>query len=594
MSTERVESSPRRSFLLGLTLRLALYTAATLLLLSSLLPVFTSALPGDPRDPDTAVGLWFPWHVARRLLALQNPFLAPELAFPDGLDLTLMVWNLGCQILQFPFFALLDPTVAFNVTVLFFSVLNALAFEALGRQESGSREAGIFVGLLGLLAPFPLFELCNGRPEQGFVAPLTLALLYLLRVLRGGCSPRDVRLLGLFTGLSGICYWFWPYLLALVALPLLLVALARADHAEKPRLIKNILKAAALAVLVALPFALPVLLKLARPDSLYERALEGSFATQAAEATRLGQAIPLPAWFWPLLPPRWRTLNMAFPLTLTLGALLSLAPRASRRKAWPFLVLAFIGAICAMGPLLCVRPGIPFEIAGRQLALPFAALDLLPGFPRFWWPRRFEAFLILGVIGAISALLGAARAGWPRRSLGVVLLLLAGLEVFHLGQQGMVALGGGRTHALFVPELYRELGKEPWSQPVLRLPLFIPSNNDIVGQTFHRQALFGGLAQSNPDLAAPALRARLQEPCVQALHRATCVGIEGDDTDCPDARAALLSLGIRQVIWRREGEPGGGLSFEGNGGPVYWGTGRLVDLLGEPTWSEEGLLAWKL
>jgi hypothetical protein len=162
----------------------------------------------------------------------------------------------------------------------------------------------------------------------------------------------------------------------------------------------------------------------------------------------------------------------------------------------------------------------------------------------------------------------------------------------------MVAFGGGRVHEVEVPTFYARLGEAPWTQPVMRLPLYIPSNNDIVGQVTHRQALFGGLAQSNPDLATEALQARFRNPCVQALHRATRVGFDvtaGSGSECPDLRGELARLGLRWVIWRDDEQPGGRAPVQReDDGPLRRGPEGLGALLGDPDWRERSLVAWEV
>jgi hypothetical protein len=569
----------------------SLYAAVALVALIRLLPVFKSQLPGDWRDPDTAMGLWFPWHVARQVAAGANPFFAPELGWPDGLDLTLMLWNLGCQIVALPITLFFSPILAFNLSIVLFSTLNGLAFHKLGRQVGGSTAAGLAAGILGSLAPYALYELCSGRPEQGFLAPLVLALLYFRKAASPGARLRDGVLLGVWTGLSGACYWFHPYLLALCVAPWLLVRLVRRRLGRSNLLAIGL--GVAIAVIVALPFALPVIRELAAPSSTYSRSLTGLYAKESARNTRMFQAMSWTAFAWPFLDLKMRNTTYAAPFCFTLLPLAALLPRRSRAVAGFFVMLAAAGIVFALGPVLMARPGLPIEVGHHTLALPFRLLDYLPGFERFWWPRRFQAFAVVGAVGSAAALVACANTARGRALIAAVLVLLGAGELFMLGSRSMTAAGGGRVHRVDQPALYARLGGEPWSQPVLRLPMMIPPNNDIVGQITSLQPLFGGLAQSNPDLAPESIRQRMEDPCIQRLKQSEKL-YGARPTSCTDIPDGLRQLGLRWVIWRDDEQPGSHppVSGEPEGGTLQYG--ELKAIFGPPTWRETDLAAWDL
>jgi hypothetical protein len=570
----------------------ALYCAVSALAVPGLVFHLTRRLPGNWHNPDTAMGLWFPWHVARQLRAGASPFYAPELGWPAGIDLTLMVWNVGCQLVSLPLSLVAHPVLAFNLTVLLLSTLNGLAFHRLGRRVGGSVAAGLTAGLLGVLAPFPLDELCSGRPEQGFLAPLAMATLALWKAASGEGRLKDGLFLGIWAGLAGACYWFYPYLLALCALPWLFsrVVAGRLRLRNGRGSGRVLALALVTCVLVALPFAWPVLSALMLPDSLYERSIHSSFSVWSSRGARLKLSIPWGGFLWPILPPKLWTTNMAVPLVLTAGGLLGLLSRRARPNATFFVALATMGALFALGPLLSNRPGMPVEVGNRPITLPFAWLDALPGFPRFWWPRRFLALFVVGAAGSAAAWVGA-RGGKRREVVSMgVLVTVAAAELFVLGAHSTSAAGGGRTWSVPVPLYDSELAAEPWSSPVIRLPLFGLANNDIVGQVFHHQPLFGGIAQTNPDFTPETVKAQLADPCIARL-----AGPANDvDAACPDLALGLRRLGLRWVLWNDE-SPGESIYLSSTLQQVpLTGLSDLRKLLGQPTFVEKGSAAWDL
>ena len=89
--------------------------------------------------PDVQGGMYWPWAFSSSLLAGESIYHRPELLWPAGQDVRLLIWNHGVQLLIFPLFALLPPVPATNAAALLIATLNGLAGAWAGHRLSGSR-----------------------------------------------------------------------------------------------------------------------------------------------------------------------------------------------------------------------------------------------------------------------------------------------------------------------------------------------------------------------------------------------------------------------------------------------------------------------
>lgn len=546
------------------------YFGAALVAFWPLLPVFDTHLPHFPAEPDLQVGVWFPWHVAERLRAGSDPFFAPELHWPRGLDLRLYVWNIGCALLVAPLHLVLPPIPAFNASLLLFATLNGLAGHVVGARFGGTRAAAVAAGLVATWAFEPLYELCAGRPEQGFLAPLLLAVLFLARVLEEPGRLRWAGALGGALGFAGMCYWLNPYLLALCAAPAVLVRLARGP--ARGALLRGLSVALGTSLCVAMPALLPVLL--AVPGGTGEAA--GPLGAGVSGALLLGQSLTLSGVVRFLAPRQVATLETQVPLVLVAALLFSLPAAVRRRGALLLLTTVTCGALLlALGPRIQVTPA---SVAGTGEALPgpFALVEHLPGLSRFWWPRRFLGVATAAGTGVVALLVSQGRGPWGPWGRAVVTVGLLLLELHELGPRSRGVAGGGAPHPLLAPAFFRGLGAAPGTAPVLQVPLLTLPNEQVLDQVVHRQALFGSLAQTRADLRpATLLAVALEEPFRHLLPGAP------PPASPADLRATLAARGFHWVVLRRD-LPGLAADLE------PWALTRL----GEPTLREGGLLAW--
>ncbi len=556
---------------------LGLYGLAAALVFWRLLPDLATHLPHAPAEPDLHSAVWMPWNVARQLAAGADPFLAPGVMWPEGMDLTLYLWNLGCPLLAAPLHALLPTVLAANLAVLGYATANGIAGHLLGARVGGSRAAAVATGLAATWGFAPLYELCSGRPEQGFLAPLILATLFFFELLAAPERWTPRLGLGLSMAAAAACYWFHPVLLSLGLLPVALLSLPRGEAWAK---LRSVALAAGISLLASLPAMLPVLLALRAPDNPMERAVSGSFTAARLLADRVEQSGSLAGLLWPSLPAGYGTIDQAHPLTLVLLCVATLAWAPLRRRAGTWALLAIAGLLLALGPRLQLTPGQP-GVDG--LAMPFALLDALPGFARFWWPRRFGAVALLGMLGVLAAFVGAFRR--PRQAWMIAsccaLLLLA--ELHMLAPGGRAGIAGGATWPLPQPALWARLAEAPWSQPIIQIPLGELPSAQVLDQCFHRQPIFGTIVQGNPDLVPRTQLERLERlPFCLLGAQPGCPA--GTPEPTPEELKALLAAeGFRWVILRPRLSPGGPAAQR-------WAPRRL----GPPSHEEDGLLAWEL
>ncbi len=557
----------------------ALYALAAALVFWRLLPHMGTHLPHVLAEPDLHVGFWMPWNLGQQLAGGGSPFQAPGVMWPYGMDLTLYVWNLGCPLLAAPLYAIFPPILAANLATLGYATANGLAGHLLGARVGGTRAAAVATGLVATWAFEPLYELCSGRPEQGFIAPVILASLFFFRVLDEPQRWGPRLGLGLSVAASGICYWFQPVLLAVALLPalLLLLILRRVSL----RALGSCALSAVICGVAALPALLPVLLALRAPDNTLQRAMQGGFSASRLLVDRLEQSYSLASMLWPALPADRATLDHAFPLVLLLAVVATLAWAPLRRRGWPWALLALAGLVLALGPRLQLVPSQPLQADGP--ALPFALLDHLPGFGRFWWPRRFAVPAFVGLLGVLASLVGAfrvGRQGWVLGGAAAVLLLA---EAHLLAPVGRAGVAGGPVWDLRMPQLYAELARAPGSQPLIQLPLGVLPSAQVMDQPFHRQPIFGTIVQGNPDLVPIVQQERAAEPPFSWL---SAVGGVATPAGAPAPRVlkqALAGEGFRWVILRTDLPAAGPQA-----------AGQAVALLGSPDVREDGLLAWAL
>lgn len=538
-------------------------------------------LPGDWPHPDINTAVWFRWHLWQRLQSLESPMFAPELYYPDGMDVTLQIWNLGVALLQSPLVAVLGPLPGYNASLLFLAAFNGLAGYLLGLVVGrGRRGPAILAAAILLSSNFAWVEMIQGRAEQGFLAFAALYVAGLVILRRRGGRGMAVAT-GLALAAAGLCYWFYA---AFLALPLFGLALA---SGARPRPDRRALEALAIvlgvAVLAMLPAAIPILTRMAAPDSVYAAAVaQTTNVTALVDGLRARYCATLIQTFvWPLAPfPQRVGAGLPFAVIAILGS--TLAWRAARQPAGFLPWIALFGLLMAMGPQLLLRIQQPVTVLGTAVPLPSVLMDQLPLFERLWWPYRWIALTAVGAAGCGAALVAAIPAGRRADLLAVVLALAVLIEVRAMFVYAPYTAIAGDPQPLDVPSFLVALGEEPGEHPLLQLPLRRVDDAAVIYMSYHRQPVDGGPGYEDNMLIEPSYLRRTSEN--EALYALGRMAWGQEVPDVEDPRGELRALGFRYaVFWR------GYVPADGRGHMPY---SEFFDA--EPVYEDEQILAWDL
>jgi MYXO-CTERM domain-containing protein len=353
--------------------------------------------------------LWSHWWVAQGLAEGHWPIATLLLNHPDGGRL-LVADPLGA-LLATPATLLLGPVLALNFSAWLHLTAAGLAAHALGRRLGGR---GWIAGLALACSPLLTAHLHNGSSEAFAVLWLPLAGLAVLSALRRGGASR-VGLAGLVLALATAASWYTG--LATWLLASCLILLGCGDGSSLGSRLRRGLPALGLALLICGPLAIHSWNLALAPDGLV------SIKT-AEELHRIRRTIgPAdPRIFLhpgPFRSPDFATLEgspgdyvaLAYLGWVLLGlAALPLlrrrrpaaAPEGSPTRA--LLTVLVVGVLAAMGPVL-VWGGMPLELAGRALPLPWRLIEDLPGFAglSLLWRLALAPVLALGLLADRAA-----------------------------------------------------------------------------------------------------------------------------------------------------------------------------------------------
>ena len=245
-----------------------------------LAPQAGRTFPSASSMPDLNVSMWLPSQIMDAARRGHSPLWAADFLWPDGQSVALLVWNLGIQLMQMPFYLLFPPIAAYSLSLVFMGMLNGLGGFVLG-YTIGNRDrlAGMMAAGLLVCNPFAWNELVQGRIEQGLLLWMALAVAGLL-AQRHTPDNRTAVLTGAAWGMAGLCYWFYGYFLLLLVMCLLGEAAVRRRWTWLRALIISSVTSAAMAA----PFALSLLWMATQSGSLYQQ-------TTSADNAMLQQVI---------------------------------------------------------------------------------------------------------------------------------------------------------------------------------------------------------------------------------------------------------------------------------------------------------------
>jgi len=384
-----------------------------------------------------------------------------------------------------------NPVVGHNVVLVAAYTLAALGAAALAARLTGAREAALVAGVVFAYSPRLLHQAHNLQALSAFWFPWVFLALERFLARPTWVAAATAAGVGLGLALSSMI----AFLFAGVAVAVFLVAAVgrggrRLGRTHLLRLGGVAVPAVALLAAYLLPYR-----ALAREWRL-GRTLADNERYSAALADYLG--VP-PEHLLHRLAGVGRVVDLdheaLYPglavLALAAVGVVALARGRDGLRATlgPYVATAGGAAVLALGPTLLTPWG--------AWPLPYRLLwGLVPGFDAVRTPRRFAAFVALGL--ALLAAAGAARLvaslSPARRRLAVAALIgIALLEAVGAPFPGAVR----RLDAAALPEVYRWLAEQPPSTVALELPMG-DDWDKVAGAAFHLRPTVNGWASYLP------------------------------------------------------------------------------------------------
>ncbi len=499
-----------------------------------LVQVMDTHLLGRLGDPDLGAGIWWSHSFVDCVLELRNPFFRPELAWPEGQDVRLLLWNVGAQVLLFPVHALLDPVPALNAAVLVVGVANGVACGWAGWRLTRDPWGAAAAVVVGTASAYAIWESGVGRTEQGLWAPLAVWLGGMLW-LRDGGGKKAVLVAGIGLGVTGSCYWFYAWFGVLFTL--LLAAWWR-----KPSAL-GVLGVSLVVVLPSLALIAPAFFEEGNHYALLMNRLE-PLAQKNAGALEVPGAFLLQLTTEPA---------RKVPILLVPAVLGAMVFRPLRIPA----AIAASAVIFALGPVLVGSRGFPLMWGDLSFALPAALMDWLPGHERFWWPYRWLGLGLPAFAICVAGLVARARRFRPVAVAALAIVCVADARV-GLRNDRPVEHVWIESNIPEMPELHGPI--LVW--PLARVP------NDLIGyQVIHGQPQGGGIAWD----MSPAMRGAEWERRLVEL--GVFVALEEARRNRPITGDWSETAGFRYVLATRPG---------------------LRQHLGEPLWTDRGMSLFAL
>jgi hypothetical protein len=497
--------------------------------------------------------LWFHARVRDALAGdLAGLLHATDLYFPWGQDL---LRNTGVNVLDglvaAPF-AALGPVLGHNALLIAVMVANGLAAALYARDHAADAGAPFAAGLAFAVAPFPLYELAEGRPAQALLVVFVLFQRALERAIRGAGSPAAA---GAWLALLGYQYWFYGLFGALIA------AAGGAVWAIRPppgrtrvQVLGALVVLAGVAVLLVAPVAGPLAWALAAGE------VPGLLDPADPRGLLLHTFQPAYAAVGALDDGAFVVTQRAVPLALGLAGL-----AVARRPAE--LAMALAALLLAIGPVLVV--------AGHVVPEPLygALATVLPPLRRLWHPSR--AIAALAVLGV----------GWLARLPALPRALLVALGLGEAVAAGLLPLS---TWDASVPAGYRCLAGAG-DGALIELP-FAASQRHLWYQARHGRPILGGMHEGAPDFQPDEAVALREDNTFVAALLAAGRGARGGPLPTDADRDAVRALGYRFVVLQKDELPADA------SGPGRLRR-RLVEdqlaaLLGPPAWDDARTRVW--
>jgi hypothetical protein len=425
---------------------------------------------------DRVQNIWNLWWVKVALLDYHtNPFHTDLLLYPQGADLYFHTLSLPSTLITLIPQLLWGLVAAYNFGMLFAITLSGYAGWRLVTYLTGSAAAGVAGGIIigfNALMQSLLKAQINVLSFYWFL----LCIEFYLRTLATGRRSNGIWL-GVFFALAVLTVGYFEILLLVFFALHTLWTLATAHDGgwrqQVPQTARRMAPAlvwggGTAAVLLA-PYLLGAWRSL-QSGLIFTQAAEDSTRTLLKSFDLLSFVVPNSHhWLLGEPAPWWADLHLlpvdsAYLGVVTVG-LAGLGVWQGRRRAWTWFwgVLALIGAILSLGPILHING--QETVAGVQIGLPFQWLQQVPLLNLVRAPQRFcfLTFLGLAVLAGtgLAAVLPRLRGGRQPLALGAIIALLI-LEM---------PLAPRYTEPMTTPESLAALGQAPGPGAVLELPL---------------------------------------------------------------------------------------------------------------------------
>jgi hypothetical protein len=515
-----------------------------------------------------------------------NPFDQVLLEYPNGMFSTTQV----AQPLAYIPIALLNyvvnPIAAYNLYALLIIVLNGIAAYILCLDLTRSVLPALLGGVIFMAYPSMQGHYIAGHLNPQSLYALPIVLLTAFRILsgRGGIWVALLGAVALWVLKLGnyvaLVYAVLP-LVIFGGLYVLLVVLSdslrsgkvgsarRAEWQLTPRAVRDLLIMGGVAVILILPFYIPLIREALDPNRAGYLLISGN-PENSAEPLAYVLLSPDTPWTAPITSARNRELiDRPNEVTAYMGmiavALAGIALLARTPRSGFLIAVAIPCAVLALGPVLKWFND-PLIINGSTITLPWALFENLPGINVTRTPGRFN--MTVGLMLAVLAAHGLAylftRFDALRRAriavtMGLIVLILAEYQVMFPFP----------TSTPLAPELFAQLRDHQDIRAVLELPM-----DDPIAQ---RHALMNQVAHHKPLIAGYVVRATAADPVMLDRLQRAAFGFDGISVD--EARRVLREAGAdvivihwRELIARKEIEQ------------VQAFTGRMY---GEPLYADE-------
>jgi hypothetical protein len=471
------------------------YLLAAIIVTLPLISVFDTRLAGHPFG-DSYELVRHMWWMQHALQTGQPVFSQPLLAYPDGMDGSLL-WSYPLQSFPAWLFSFIMPLpAAFNLSILLRLALNGWAACFLAHYLTRHRPASLVAGIIFL--SYPTFQTHLAAGHTGLLAlyPIPLYVWALLRLRETG----RLHWIGIAALFFVASQWGSTQLLIMTLFPITLLfafaLLVRRDWAA----LRNTLITVLTGGIASLIFALPLLL------STLDTPAYAQPTTGVVDYSTDLFGVIAPSFYHPLF--RANALSVSvigvdpFEGTAYVGviaALLGSIGLIYHREARWWGLLGITAWIFSLGVLLKMfYNAVPVVIDhfATYITLPWTALYNLPLINITRTPGRFHFTVALAV--AIMAAYGIAylwRKRWLRSLYPIVLLLIVfEYQFFWTINRAGLPVPALPTLPGIVPEPIADLAERDDIRAVFDLPWnhLLAAKQGLWLQTGHQQPLLAG------------------------------------------------------------------------------------------------------